>query len=83
MSERKKPSRPLSPWFFALAAAAFLVQALPGLWENSLTNDEPMEISNGYFYLVTGDVTSHHRHPPFGVGLQAAYRRRAIHIGRS
>jgi len=38
---------------------------------NSFTNDEPMEISNGFHYLTQGDVLSHNRHPPLAQALQA------------
>lgn len=52
-------------------ALVFVPQVLPRFWGDSLTNDEPMEITNGYFYLTQGDVLSHHRHPPFSEALSA------------
>lgn len=68
-----KPSRkhPLSGFLFAGFAILFSLQVLPGLSSNSLTNDEPSDITNGYYYLTKGDVESIQNHPPLGSALQA------------
>ncbi len=60
-----------SPLWFLLFTALFVVQILPRLWGDSLTNDEPMELTNGYFYWTHGDVVSHAHHPPFFKALEA------------
>jgi hypothetical protein len=52
-------------------AFLYLVQAAPGLWLNSLTNDEPLEITNGYFALTQGDVAAAHQFTPFASTLNA------------
>ncbi len=57
--------------WYLLFAALFAVQVLPRLWTDSLTNDEPMEITNGYFYLTHGDVVSHAHHPPLSKALES------------
>jgi hypothetical protein len=57
-------------WFF-LFALIFSIQVIPRFWGDSLTNDEPMEIANGYFYLIHGDVVSHAKHPPLSKALEA------------
>jgi hypothetical protein len=61
----------INPWLFFLAAA-FLValQVIPRMVWDSPTNDEPMEIANGYYYWK-GDVLTHNRHPPVSEALQA------------
>ncbi|HJT25180.1 MAG TPA: hypothetical protein VJ873_11440, partial [bacterium] len=59
-----------SLWFF-LFAVLFSLQIIPRWWSDSLTNDEPLEITNGYFYLTHGDVLSHYKHPPFSKALEA------------
>jgi hypothetical protein len=53
---------------FALLFSFFVIAPIG--W-NSLTNDEPTDIANGYYYLTRGDVISPHNHPPFGSALQA------------
>ena len=58
------------PWFL-LFAFLFALQIIPRFWGDSLTNDEPMEITNGFYYLTQGDVLSHAKHPPFSKALQA------------
>ena len=62
---------PLSGFLFFGFAALFSLQVLPGLSSNSLTNDEPSDITNGYYYLTKGDVESIQNHPPLGSALQA------------
>jgi len=68
-----RASRPIRPpsWTFPAFALLFLLQAVPGVTLNSFTNDEPMEISNGFHYWDQGDVLSHNRHPPLSQALQA------------
>jgi hypothetical protein len=36
-----------------------------------LTNDEPSDITNGYYYLTHGDVATPHNHPPLAGALNA------------
>ncbi len=43
---------------------------LPRIFTESPTNDEPIEITNGYFYWQ-GDVVSHNHHPPLPKLLQS------------
>jgi hypothetical protein len=60
------------PFFlFLFFAALFSLQVLPQLSANSLTNDEPTDIANGYYYWTQGDVVTPHNHPPLGSALQA------------
>ncbi len=63
--------KPHSPLWLFLFSALFAVQIIPRFWGDSLTNDEPMEITNGFFYLTHGDVLSHAKHPPFSKALEA------------
>ncbi|HUO58154.1 MAG TPA: phospholipid carrier-dependent glycosyltransferase [bacterium] len=60
-----------SPAWFLLFALMFATQIIPRFWGDSLTNDEPLELANGYFYLTQGDVISHQKHPPFSKILAA------------
>jgi hypothetical protein len=61
----------LSSVFFLLFSLLFALQVLPRLSWDSLTNDEPTDITNGYYYWIQGDVQSPHNHPPLGSALQA------------
>jgi len=56
---------------FLLFAFVYSIQVLPRLNTDSLTNDEPAEITNGYYYLTRGDVWTPHLHPPLASGLTA------------
>lgn len=67
----QKAVKPHSCLWFVLFSVLFAVQIIPRFWGDSLTNDEPMEITNGYFYLTHGDVLSHFKHPPFSKALEA------------
>jgi hypothetical protein len=58
-------------FIFLFFAILFSAQVLPQLSSNSLTNDEPTDIANGYFYWTQGDVATPHNHPPLGSALQA------------
>ena len=48
----------------------YIALVLPRIFMESPTNDEPIEITNGYFYWQ-GDVVSHNHHPPLPKLLQA------------
>src|SRR5579871_3649670 len=63
--------KPHSCLWLVLFSVVFAAQIIPRLGGDSLTNDEPMEITNGYFYLTHGDVLSHFKHPPFSKALEA------------
>lgn len=67
------PSRkaPASFLIFFLFAVLFSFQALPAIFNDSLTNDEPSDIANGYSYWTKGDAVTPHNHPPLGAALQA------------
>ncbi len=65
------PEKPKPFFLFLFFAALFSFQVLPQLNSNSLTNDEPSDIANGYFYWTRGDVVTPHNHPPLGSALQA------------
>jgi len=54
--------------FFTLL---FSIQVVPRFWWDSLTNDEPSDITNGYYYLTRGDVVTPHNHPPLAGALNA------------
>jgi Dolichyl-phosphate-mannose-protein mannosyltransferase len=56
---------------FSLFAVLFSALVVPRMDWDSLTNDEPSDIANGYFYWTRGDVLSPHNHPPLGSALQA------------
>jgi len=58
-------------WPFLFFALVYSFQVLPRLSRDSLTNDEPAEITNGYYYLTQGDVWTPHLHPPLASGLTA------------
>jgi len=60
-----------SYWLFIFFAIVYSVQVLPRLSADSLTNDEPAEITNGYYYLTQGDIWTPHLHPPLASGLTA------------
>ncbi len=66
-------------WVFAVFALIYSVQVLPRLNSDSLTNDEPAEITNGYYYLTQGDVITPHLHPPLASAL-AALPLLALHL---
>ena len=58
-------------WVFLLFVFIYSIQVLPSLYTDSLTNDEPAEITNGYYYLTQGDVVTPHLHPPLASALTA------------
>src|SRR5581483_10816495 len=62
-----KPSRPL---LFALLATVFSIQCLPLIFGNSLTNDEPYEITGGCYYWKKGDVITTRMQPPVAAAVQ-------------
>ena len=64
------PAKTLNFGWFLLFALAFSVQVVPGIYQNSPTDDEPIELTNGYFYWK-GDVVTHNHHPPLPKVLQA------------
>jgi hypothetical protein len=57
------------PWFFAFAFL-FSLQVVPRIFNESPTNDEPLDITDGYFYWK-GDMLSDGSHPVFLKMLQA------------
>lgn len=60
-----------APWLWFLAfALLFILQTVPQILRNSPTDDEPIELTNGYFYW-TGDVLTHNYHPPLSKAFQA------------
>jgi hypothetical protein len=62
--------RPASwSWFF-LFSVLFCAQVLPNILNNSPTDDEPIDLTNGYFYWA-GDVVTSERHPPLAETLEA------------
>ncbi len=63
-----------SPGSFSLYlvfALLFSLQVVPRIGWDSLTQDEPTDITNGYYYLTRGDVATPHNHPPLAGALQA------------
>ncbi len=67
----KTSGKPASFFWYLFFAALFSIQILARLSGDSLTNDEPTDITNGYYYWTHGDVVSPHNHPPLGSALQA------------
>jgi hypothetical protein len=65
------PEKPKPLFLLLFFAILFSLQVLPQLSANSLTNDEPTDIANGYYYWTRGDVVTPHNHPPLGSALQA------------
>jgi hypothetical protein len=64
-------TRQSTSWFwFLLFALIFCAQIIPRTFQESPTDDEPLELTNGYFYWE-GDVVTHKRHPPLSETLQA------------
>jgi hypothetical protein len=61
----------ISSWCFLFFALIYSAQVLPRLGGDSLTNDEPVEITNGYYYLTQGDAVTPHLHPPLAAALNA------------
>ncbi len=59
------------PWLFLFFALVYSVQVLPRLGTDALTNDEPVEITNGYYYWSQGDILTPHLHPPLASALSA------------
>lgn len=60
-----------SNWFlFFIFAIIFSAQVVPRFYQESPTNDEPNELTNGYFYW-RGDVRRDNFHPPLSKLLQA------------
>jgi hypothetical protein len=66
-------------WLFLFFAILYSIQVLPRLSRDSLTNDEPAEITNGYYYLTQWDVWTPHLHPPLASGL-TAFPLLALHL---
>jgi hypothetical protein len=66
----KKNIRPASWGWFLLFSLIFFAQVIPNLFGNSPTDDEPMEITNGYFYWL-GDVVTDDFHPPIPAAIAA------------
>ncbi len=62
---------PKSFGVYLLFAFLFSLQVIPRIGLDSLTNDEPTDITNGYYYLTHGDVVTPHNHPPLAGALQA------------
>lgn len=56
--------------WFLIFSLAFSAQVIPGIFQNSPTDDEPIELTNGYFYWK-GDAVNHNFHPPLSKTLQA------------
>jgi hypothetical protein len=64
-------TRQSTPWFwFLLFALIFCAQVVPRTFQESPTDDEPLELTNGYYYWE-GDVVTHNHHPPLAKMLQA------------
>ncbi len=57
-------------FLFAVLFLAFDFQALYLVHHYSLTNDEPFEITGGYYYWTKGDVVSPRMNPPTASALQ-------------
>ncbi len=56
--------------FFLFFALFFSIQTIPRLSSDAPTNDEPVDLGDGYYYWK-GDVISDARlHPPFAKALQ-------------
>lgn len=70
-SPKARSSSRLPFWIFGIFTIVFLSQTLPGLWSNSLTNDEPVEITNGYYALTRGDLAGAHHYGPAATVLNA------------
>jgi hypothetical protein len=68
VKSHRKNSDILIYLFFAFL---FSLQVVPRFWWDSLTNDEPSDITNGYYYLTQGDVVTPHNHPPLAGALNA------------
>lgn len=69
-------------WLFLFFIFVYSIQVFPRLTRDSLTNDEPAEITNGYYYLTQGDVWTPHLHPPLASGL-TALPLMALHLKKS
>jgi hypothetical protein len=67
----KSPLKPSSFLFYLFFVLLFSIQVVPRFWWDSLTNDEPSDITNGYYYLTRGDVVTPHNHPPLAGALNA------------
>ncbi|HVZ79407.1 MAG TPA: hypothetical protein VHE12_01250 [bacterium] len=52
-------------------ALLFSLRTLAQVRSQSLTNDEPSDVANGYYYWTRGDVVNNPNHPPLGTALQA------------
>lgn len=60
-----------TPWLWFLGfSLLFTLQVVPQILRNSPIDDEPIELTNGYFYWA-GDVLTHNRHPPLSETFQA------------
>ncbi len=70
MKSSNRAGKTLRISWFLLFALVFTAQVVPGIYENSPTDDEPIELTNGYFYW-RGDVVTHNFHPPLPKMLQA------------
>ncbi|HEY5039844.1 MAG TPA: phospholipid carrier-dependent glycosyltransferase [bacterium] len=69
MSSTAPVKRASLVWLFGFILL-YSALVIPRIFTESPTNDEPIDITNGYFYWQ-GDVVSHHRHPPLSELLQA------------
>ena len=64
------PSTIKTPFFiFAFFSLLFSVQVVTRIQGDSLTADEPTDITNGYYYLTRGDTRTPHNHPPLAGAL--------------
>ncbi len=59
-----------SCWWLCAFAVFFSLQTVPRIFIESPINDEPIDLTDGYFYWK-GDVTTDGSHPPFLKMLQA------------
>lgn len=67
----KLSPRKLSFRIFIFFSVIYSIQVLSNISGNSLTNDEPSDITNGYYYLTQGDVVASYDHPPLAAALNA------------
>jgi hypothetical protein len=58
-----------STFIFSIFALLFCAQVFPRIQGDSLTADEPTDITNGYYYLTKGDTRTPHNHPPVAGAL--------------
>ena len=65
------PKRFFRPLIFSVFAFIFAAQAFYLIRTDSLTNDEPFEITCGYYYWKAGDIVVPRVMPPMAAGLEA------------